>query len=398
MQYVRSNSLEAQVANELRLWETVMPAERARLVNLCTYWIGNREAAEDLTQEALIEAWRHRQKLLEPAGYSRWLSAIARNVCLRWLRAQGRQSARRVELKAEADSLNLASLPGDEVDLEIELERDELADLLDRALALLPPDTREALVHKYIFESPQAEIAARLGVSEGAVEARLQRGKLTLHRILTTELYEQAAAYGLVESARDRWQQTRIWCPECGRNRLYGMLPQTTGEFELHCPRCSWDRDLFFVQSTRIPFFDGVKGYKPTLRRFMSWMDDYLRPALSTGRVVCWNCGHGTPLHLQLPPWAPRSIQGRRGVHVKCEACGYSSYAELDGLVMNLPQAERFWRRHPRIRALPQREIEIEGQPALLICYESVTGAAQLQVIVTRTSYEVLSVAETVGD
>ncbi len=375
-----------------------MPAERARLVNLCAYWTGNREAAEDLAQETLIEAWRHRQKLLDPTGYSKWLSAIARNMCLRWLRQQGRQSARLVEPRAEDDSLDLEALPGASVDLEVELERDELADLLDRALALLPPETREALIHKYILESPQAEIAARLGVSEGAVEARLQRGKLTLHRILTTELYEQAAAYGLVESARDRWQETRIWCPECGRHRLYGILPQTTGEFELHCPQCTWDLGLFFVQSTSIPFFKGVKGYKPTLRRFMSWMGDYLRPALSTGRVVCWNCGHSTPLHLQLPPWAPRSIQGRRGVYVKCEACHYASYGELDGLAINLPQAQNFWRAHPRIRTLPQREIEFEGRPAILVCFESVAGSAQLEVIVAQASYEVLSVHTNAGD
>jgi RNA polymerase sigma factor (sigma-70 family) len=76
----------------------------------------------------------------------------------------------------------------DDFDLEVDLERDDLAWLLDRALALLPPETREILVQKYVEECPQADVAARLGLTEGAVEARLQRGKLALRRVLTTDV------------------------------------------------------------------------------------------------------------------------------------------------------------------------------------------------------------------
>jgi len=66
----------------------------------------------------------------------------------------------------------------DDGDPTIELERHELAALLDRALALLPPETRLALVQHYIEESSHAAIAARLGLSEGGVAVRLHRGKL----------------------------------------------------------------------------------------------------------------------------------------------------------------------------------------------------------------------------
>ncbi|MBI3971765.1 MAG: sigma-70 family RNA polymerase sigma factor [Chloroflexi bacterium] len=66
--------------------------------------------------------------------------------------------------------------------MELELERAELADLLDRAMALLPPETRLVLVERLIEQIPQAEVALRLGLSEGAVEARLHRGKLALRR------------------------------------------------------------------------------------------------------------------------------------------------------------------------------------------------------------------------
>ena len=61
------------------------------------------------------------------------------------------------------------------LDLELELDRHELADLLDRALALLPPLTRTVLIERFIHEAPQAEVARQLGLSEGAIEARVQR-------------------------------------------------------------------------------------------------------------------------------------------------------------------------------------------------------------------------------
>ncbi len=107
----------------------------------------------------------------------------------------------------------------DEFDLEFELERHELADLLDRAMALLSADARELLVERYVRDAPYAEIATRLGLSEGQVEKRLQRGKLALRRVLTTDLLDDAAAYGL-SAEIDGWQGTRIWCPLCGRRRL----------------------------------------------------------------------------------------------------------------------------------------------------------------------------------
>src|SRR5688500_9180837 len=71
------------------------PEERARLVRLCTRWTGNRDAAEDLAQETLFEAWRQAHKLYAPRGRSAWLAAIARNVCMRWSRKEGREMARR---------------------------------------------------------------------------------------------------------------------------------------------------------------------------------------------------------------------------------------------------------------------------------------------------------------
>ncbi|HYK84301.1 MAG TPA: sigma factor, partial [Ktedonobacteraceae bacterium] len=64
--------------------EEALAGERTRLVRLCAALTGNIDVAEDLAQEVLLEAWRGIEGLREAEQFSRWLSGIARNVCLRW--------------------------------------------------------------------------------------------------------------------------------------------------------------------------------------------------------------------------------------------------------------------------------------------------------------------------
>ena len=164
--------------------------QRQALVRRCRWLTGDTEAAEDLAQETLLEAWRHLQQLRDPQGESRWLAAIARNVYFRWRRLQGREYAHRVrrighgpeDREDDDNGYNPADRLADAFDLEFELERDELAELLDRALALLPPDTRQVLIEHYIRESPVADVATNLGANEAATAKKLQRGKLAFRR------------------------------------------------------------------------------------------------------------------------------------------------------------------------------------------------------------------------
>ncbi len=132
--------------------------DRRRLVGLCTTITGDPDAAEDLAQETLFEAWRNAHKLDDLSGAERWVNAIARNVCRRWARRQGVQRSH-LSVLTQPDEI------ADDLDLGRDLERGELVDLLDRALALVPEPTRSILVARYLEETSHAEIAERLGLS-----------------------------------------------------------------------------------------------------------------------------------------------------------------------------------------------------------------------------------------
>src|SRR5205085_6619275 len=118
-----------QVAENAAAWDLRLHTERARLVRLCACLTGNCDAAEDLAQETLVEAWRHAHKLHDPSGRDRWLAAIARNVCHRWLRARGRELARHAHEPLDTNAAESVDGPADEFDVEVDLERHELAQL-----------------------------------------------------------------------------------------------------------------------------------------------------------------------------------------------------------------------------------------------------------------------------
>jgi RNA polymerase sigma factor (sigma-70 family) len=230
------------------------PEERSRLVGLCRKLTGNADVAEDLAQETLLLAWRSIEGLREPEKRAQWLAGIARNVSLRWLRQQGRDQAHSMILpqnREEPGTTTLEELVADEFDLEVELERRELVTLLDRALALLPEETRTVLVKRYIEESPLAEIAAQLDTNASAVAMRLQRGKLALRKVLTSEMQEEIAAY-IQAASEQTWVQTSLWCHLCGKHRLLGRKQVERGMLYLKCPACSPDDEV--LRKKTIPF------------------------------------------------------------------------------------------------------------------------------------------------
>jgi len=404
--------MQPRCERDVGAFEAALAAERARLVRLCARITGDADAAEDLAQETLVEAWRARGRLRDPGGLSPWLAAIARNVCLRWARGRGRELARRAEIAAaglDGTPPTLDDLPDGDEDIAVDLERGELAELLDRALALLPAQTRAALIESYVYERPQGELAARLGLSEGALRVRLHRGRLALRHALATDLRAEAVALGIAlpGSASDdtdyagepEWRETRIWCPFCGRHRLIARLMPAAGEYSYHCPgRCvpSGHPDVpggivvGMARDTTVAA--GLTSAKSILSRLLADNDTRYRRGLAEGAAICLDCGQPGPVRLWTPADTADMGPLTYGINLACDHCRGGDNASLWHLMIDLPAGRRFWRRHPHMRALPIREITFQGRPALLAGFESVDGPAQLEVVSARETLDVLRI------
>ena len=384
--------------------------ERASLVRLCAYLTGNPGVAEDLAQETLLEAWRNQQKfssddLADPMKRTKWLAAIARNVCLRWGRSYGRDLIHLAQFTfsaagEEESVLNLDELPASDASLDLDLERDELAQLLDRALALLPPTTRTVLIERYIHESPHAEIAERFKLSEDALVQRLYRGKLALRRVMENELNAEAAAYGLVNVRTDEEpqleQETRIWCPICNKYRLTKYYdPATTGTGFV-CPGC-WD-----IARVSLPhLWEGVHSPKSILNRQLASLTDYYWGAVTHGEIRCRACGHLASVRVLTSQEVPEMFRYRYGdsscygISIRCNFCEFEDVNALPHMTIDVPESQQFWRQHPRMLWLPEREIDYAGQPALLSGFQSAVDTARLDIIYHRETLKILGIHET---
>ena len=386
--------------------------ERARLVRLCARLVGEPDAAEDLAQEALYLAWRDRGRLRDPGKRSQWLAGIARNVCQEWRRRRRREHARlthqalapggephaggrlpsttRASAQTDGGWVSALDAVPDGFDLEVELERRELAQLLDRAMGLLSPDTRAILAQRYLEDRPQAQVALQLGLSEGAVEARLHRGKRLLRRVLLTELRDAALAFGLVRSDDGGWQPTRIWCPSCGERTLVGRFTEQ-GRLALHCVGC---RAVAHVGLPRNRWteagwpslFRGVHAFKPALNRLLGNAHVGFGTGIVGRTSRCGRCGTAPPLAVEWEAHLGRWVAGAR-----CPRCRQQLGAvSTDFVLLARPEGRRFWREHPRIRPVPERDIEVHGRPAILRRYQSVTDSAELSAIFARDTFRLL--------
>jgi RNA polymerase sigma-70 factor (ECF subfamily) len=380
--------------------ETLFAGERGRLVRLCTRFTGNVDVAEDLAQETLLEAWRHlhtfdQENATQPENWSRWLSAIAHNVCKRWVREHYHNAAHIALFAATVEGDDEPSLvdllPGDET-IEIELEREEMAHLLDRALALLPPSVREVLIERYINESSHAEISERLGLSEDALVQRLHRGKLALRRVISTQLGDEVTAFGITIANDDQAQlATRIWCPLCGKGQLIKYYDASDNRTGFTCPEC------WHVASLSSPnIWQGIKSPKVILARQLSWLGDHYWRPIHTQQATCIECGYSADYSIYQSYYAPvqYSQNDQPGICISCAHCGHVEANGLPHMTLDIPEARQFWRQHPRMRWLPGHEIDYAGRPALVSGFQSISDAARLDVIIDQATFKILSIRE----
>jgi RNA polymerase sigma factor (sigma-70 family) len=372
--------------------EASMGTERTRLVRLCARLTGDVDAAQDLAQETLLEAWRNIHKLRHPAGYPQWLAAIAHNICRRWMHRRGREQPHLVRLETDADptAARPTLVPIDDFDIELELERQDLAHLLDRAMALLAPDTRALLIARYVEQSPLADVAAHLGISEGAMKMKLHRGKLALRRVLTTDLIDEAAAYGLIDGANQHWHETRIWCTLCGQHRLQGCFTMPDRQLWLRCVKCHSDPGSSYHQGGSAEFFAGIKSFKPALNRVSAALNEFYQHGTAGHMVRCEPCGRAVPLRIG------HNENSRLALHyveARCPACNTTlTHSTLSAIILGMPAGQRFWREHTRIRALPEHEVEAAGCAAIAGGFESAVGPATLQVVAMGDTFQVLGI------
>jgi RNA polymerase sigma-70 factor (ECF subfamily) len=132
---------------------------------------GDRPAAEDVVQEALIRAWRNADSLVNGRGSVRsWLLTIVRNLVRDQIRAR---RARPTEVEETPDA--------------VPLEPDHADQVVDSVVVLaalddLSAEHREVLAQVYLHGRTVHEAARRLGIPPGTVKSRSYYGLRALRK------------------------------------------------------------------------------------------------------------------------------------------------------------------------------------------------------------------------
>jgi RNA polymerase sigma factor (sigma-70 family) len=156
-----------------RAFETLVQRYRKPLLGYCRRLLLPESRAEDALQQGLLQAWLALQRGHEVREAKAWLYRIVHNAAITALRGSGYDY---VELN---DSLQGVDAAESDIDRRIAV-REALA-----GLAALPPQQREALMRTAVEGHSHEQVAAAMGLSEGAVRGLVFRARAQMRVAVT---------------------------------------------------------------------------------------------------------------------------------------------------------------------------------------------------------------------
>src|SRR5215210_230881 len=136
--------------------------------------VGNVADAQDLTQEAFIKALQHQEQLKDEQKAVHWLSRIATNTAIDFLRRSGRASFCELDQAPDSHSDTPEQI----------LLRSEQRNYLEDGLRLLSPRERAALILRDVEGLPAEEVARRLDCSKATVRSHIANARTKLQRYM----------------------------------------------------------------------------------------------------------------------------------------------------------------------------------------------------------------------
>jgi RNA polymerase sigma factor (sigma-70 family) len=354
------------------------------------------DAIDDVIQETLLEAWKSLEQLRDETRFSAWLDGICRNVCLRHQRRQGILLTREApfppsesEPDDESESAFTSQLADpDSFDPTEELSRQDMALLLDRALGYLSAESRMAVEQHYLAEAPQRELAARMGLSLSALEARLHRARGQLLHTLSHDLRDDALALGLAILPDDvvGWRKTQITCYLCGRVRMEGIFEPMAGgriNMRLRCPACQTEE----INTLGLVELAHARSFLPATKKTVYQLGQAILDALPSGSIVmqCWICQRPVTLRVM----RDSDLAPEYGMHTRLQSsCGcLTSGVFAISPYGALPEVRDFIFGTSAIVILPELEMTYAGQRAIRFGALSPANGRRLYVF---TDYQTL--------
>ncbi len=147
---------------------------RDRYARYATRMLGNRDEAEEALQGAFVRAYRALPKCSDPNRFGAWLHQIVVNECRTYGRRRGNRARRFV---GDAEAMANAAVEDPASD-------QALGDAIERAVARLEPEQREAFLLKHVEDLSYEEMSRITGAGVSALKMRVKRACERLREML----------------------------------------------------------------------------------------------------------------------------------------------------------------------------------------------------------------------
>lgn len=175
--------VEEVVAGQTALFEVLMRRHNERLYRAARAIVKDESEAEDIMQQAYVNAYSHLRQFDGRSQFSTWLTRIAIHEAL----ARARRRSRYTQMDEQTPGLPLATSMTSTQDPERLAFSRELSVLMESAIDRLPDGAREVFILRQVEGMNTDEVATALGVSEAVVKTRLSRARAALRRELSAQ-------------------------------------------------------------------------------------------------------------------------------------------------------------------------------------------------------------------
>lgn len=180
---------------ESALFEVLMRRHNQRLYRAARSVVQDESEAEDVMQQAYINAFTHLHQFEERSLFSTWMTRITLNEAFS-RRRKLRQSALMAEPRADAESdrgMPMDSVTSGQPDPERQAYAGELRRVLEGAVDALPETYRTVFMLRDVEGLSTEEAGEGLGLSQDAVKTRLHRARAMIRRSVSARLGAEAA-------------------------------------------------------------------------------------------------------------------------------------------------------------------------------------------------------------
>jgi RNA polymerase sigma-70 factor (ECF subfamily) len=168
--------IEQCLAGDQAAWDQIVRQNWRKVFNVAYKFVGKHDEAEDLTQDIFLKIFKALRTFDRRANFQTWIISISRNLCIDHYRSVRKE---RQTIARDIDANDLQPATHERGPYAI-AEHQDLRAQLRQALEALPTTLRTAVVLRDLQELSYQEIADRLGLPEGTVKSRINRGRIEL--------------------------------------------------------------------------------------------------------------------------------------------------------------------------------------------------------------------------